>query len=191
MLAGHVPRPWAASLSRDGVIGGWGCLTRSNASQFGQTLLPKSLATETVTCCSGGGAYAGTARSGLYRITGGGSAPLSKPLDGWITALDSRDNALLAGAYSGETVYWSSLAAAPLTVNLPDSVTAVCLPDEHAPVAACRSGLWLVRGDRWVEFYSTEIDGLEPQALCAGARGLWVGGRNGLAFVPWTQLDRR
>lgn len=190
VLAGSVPRPWASSLSRDGVIGGWGSVTRSGTPTWGQTILPKVLSAETVTCASGDGVFIGTARSGVYRLTAGVATPMPNLVDGWVTALDSRSHELLAGTYSGETVYWSTLAAAPITVNLPDSATAVCLPNGHAPVAACRAGLWLVRNGRWIAFSSHETDGLEPQALCAGERGLWVGGRNGLAFIPWKDIDQ-
>lgn len=189
VLAGSVPRPWAASLSRDGVIGGWGCLTRPDGQRFEQTMLPRPLSAETITCTAGGAFMVGTARTGLFHRTGGVPTPLAQPVDGWITAVDGGRNGVVAGSYSGEAVYRRSESSAPVTVTLPDSVTAVCIPDRYPPIAACRSGIWIARRAGWVRYTSATIDGLEPQALCAGARGLWIGGRNGLAFVPWADLD--
>jgi hypothetical protein len=197
-LKWRVPRAWAASLSPEGRAGGWGSVARPTTAGWQQEILPEPLRKETVTGAGamGDSLLVGTAKNGAWRVTGGTATPLPGPVDAWITALQASDAGVVAGTFAGEAVYWSPRSASgdrqgtplgePVTAKLPSPVMAVCLAEGRPPLAACRSGVWRLASGRWERMEEKCLAGLEPQCLCPGRKGVWVGGRNGAAFVPWT-----
>lgn len=192
VLKWKVPRAWAASLTPQGLLGGWGTIARLDSGGWSQELLPEPLHAETITATAAvpDGWLVGTAKSGVWRVTGSHAVPLAGMADAWTTALAERDGAVLAGTFSGEVAFWPSgpgKSPAPITAKLPSSVTAACLSPGRSPLVACRSGLWSLTHSEWRKVNAKELVGLEPQCLTPGKAGVWVGGRNGIAFVKWPE----
>lgn len=190
-LKWKVARHWTAGLSAAGLIGGWGTVTRRGPSGWEQQVLPEPLRAETITACgmAGDTLILATGKRGLWRRRGDDLRPVPGLADSWITALETEGTAVLAGTFSGEAAFWPSPEERlPVSVKLPSTVTAVRLAPGRDPLVACRAGVWRLRGGRWEALPHPELAGLEPQALFASGTGVWVGGRNGLAFLPWTAL---
>lgn len=194
VLRHRLKRSWIGSMSLtpNGIaLGGWGSIALgsfeapTHPEKWREFPLPAPWTQRGISTMawSRGSLYLGTGKDGAFRFdpeTGANHLLNGGPSDPWVTALLPVGDRVLAGAAGGRIGFADERKNES---DLVAGITALAAMPSGA-VVATRDGIQQLRAGKWRRITCPPVDALEPQCLLAEEAGLWIGGRNGLVFVP-------
>ncbi len=200
--AGTLKRAEVFSLAADErnhrlLVGGWAGWAEWNGHDWQQHWGSPALQNESITAICADAkndVWLGTQRKGLVRCAGGETYQAFTEANGlpddWITCLAvSPQGRLLAGTYTGGMVEWKQNRFASVFAVDKWAIRTIVFDNERAfaatPVGVFREGEPINGASpAWQKIPPQTTGGSEAQALFVAPRGLWVGTRSGLTYLP-------